>query len=163
MDTDLAPNDAPASTGRSHEPQAVVEAFLDALANGDVAAASELIDDEIHYANRGLPSVRGREEMNKVFDLIERPWSGFEYCNHAISSEGSVVLTERTDVLIAGPLRIQFWVWGRFEVNDGRITLWRDSFDLGDMLRGTARGLAAIVIPSLQTTTPTSPNDVPGR
>jgi len=37
-----------------------------------------------------------------------------------------------------------------FEVHDGRITLWRDYFDFFDMLKATARGLAALVLPSLK-------------
>ena len=43
---------------------------------------------------------------------------------------GASVLTERTDVLVIGPVRMQFWVCGVFEVHNGRITLWRDYFDL---------------------------------
>ena len=45
------------------------------------------------------------------------------------------MLTERTDALIFGPLRLQFWVCGVFEVHDGRITLWRDYFDMFDFVK----------------------------
>ena len=68
----------------------------------------------------------------------------------AIAADGAAVLTERSDALIFGPLRLQFWVCGVFEVHDGRITLWRDYFDFFDMLKATARGLVALVIPSLK-------------
>jgi limonene-1,2-epoxide hydrolase len=60
------------------------------------------------------------------------------------------VLTERSDALIFGPLRLQFWVCGVFEVHDGRITLWRDYFDFFDMTKALARGLVALVLPSLK-------------
>jgi limonene-1,2-epoxide hydrolase len=60
------------------------------------------------------------------------------------------VLTERTDALIFGPLRLQFWVCGVFEVHGGRITLWRDYFDLWDITKATLRGVAATVLPSLR-------------
>ena len=70
---------------------------------------------------------------------------------HRIAAEGNAVLTERTDALISGPLRLQFWVCGVFEVHDGRITLWRDYFDFFEFfIKATLRGVAAIVIPSLR-------------
>ena len=57
------------------------------------------------------------------------------------------MLTERTDALIFGPLRLQFWVCGAFEVHAGRITLWRDYFDFFDFVKGTAAGLGRDGVP----------------
>ncbi|MEZ5380834.1 MAG: limonene-1,2-epoxide hydrolase family protein [Microthrixaceae bacterium] len=156
----LAPPDGDAGVT---DPQAVVEAFLAALAAGDTVAADSLVDDDIEYVNVGLPTVRGRKEMAKVFALLDRPGAGFEVYLHAISSDGPVVLTERTDVLVIGRLRAQFWVWGRFEVRDGTITLWRDSFDYVDILRGTLRGLVGVAFPRVNPTPPQGPEAVPGR
>ena len=42
--------------------------------------------------------------------------------------------------MVLGPLRLQFWVCGVFEVHDGRITLWRDYFDFFDFVQGAVRG-----------------------
>jgi limonene-1,2-epoxide hydrolase len=75
---------------------------------------------------------------------------GFEVKIHRIATEGDAVLTERTDALVIGPLRLQFWVCGVFEVHDGRITLWRDYFDFFDMAKATVRGISATVFPSLR-------------
>ena len=77
---------------------------------------------------------------------------GFEVKFHRIAADGNTVLTERTDALIIGPLRLQFWVCGVFEVHGGRITLWRDYFDMLDITKATLRGLAATVVPSLRPT-----------
>jgi limonene-1,2-epoxide hydrolase len=41
-------------------------------------------------------------------------------------------------------------VCGVFEVHGGRITLWRDYFDMLDITKATLRGLAATVFPSLR-------------
>jgi limonene-1,2-epoxide hydrolase len=55
--------------------------------------------------------------------------------------------------LIFGPLRLQFWVCGVFEVHGGKITLWRDYFDLFDVcVKAPLRGLAGIFVPSLRPT-----------
>lgn len=145
------------------DPQAVVEAYLAALAVGDTDAAGTLIAEDITYVNVGLPAVQGRQEMAQVFALLDRPAAGFEVYLHAISADGAVVLTERTDVLVFGRLRAQFWVWGRFDVHDGKITLWRDSFDYLDILRGTLRGVLGMVIPALNARPPRRTHDAPGR
>ena len=159
----LLPTRSAEHVGTPDGPQEVVEAFLAALADKDMATARELVDDDILYVNVGLPPVRGRQEMERVLSLLDRPNAGFEVYLHAVSADGPVVLTERTDVLLLGPVEAQFWVWGRFEVHDGRITLWRDSFDVLDILRGTLRGIAAVAVPSLRPTRPQHPDTPPGR
>lgn len=141
----------------------MVEAFLAALAASDVDRAAALVDDDIEYVNVGLPTVRGRDEMARVFALLDRPEAGFEVYLHAISADGANVLTERTDVLVVGRLRVQFWVWGRFDVHDGRITLWRDSFDFVDVIRGTVRGLVGLLVPGSAPQVPTDRGVPPGR
>ena len=133
------------------------------MAESDLEAALELVDEDLVYTNVGLPTIHGRHRLAKAFAVLERPEAGFEVYLHAITAEDAVVLTERTDVIVWGPLRAQFWVCGRFDVHDGKITLWRDAFDFVDILRGVARGLVGIVLPSVRPQAPTSLDDPPGR
>jgi limonene-1,2-epoxide hydrolase len=87
---------------------------------------------------------------------------GFGVVVHAIAADGNAVLTERTDRLDIGRFQPQFWVWGRFDVADGKIILWRDSFDNLDIARSIIRALAAMIVPSLAPSWP-DPNGTPGR
>jgi len=128
-----------------------VEVFLNALQDEDFETAGEALDDALVYQNVGLPTIHGRHRTMKLIRRMEGR-AGFEVKIHRIAADGNAVLTERTDALILGRLRLQFWVCGVFEVNDGRITLWRDYFDFFDMFKATARGVAATVIPSLRPT-----------
>lgn len=160
----LLPEAAPAGAATAlTSPQEVVEAFLAALADRDVETAKTLVDDDVEYVNVGLPAIRGREQIDKVAGFFDRPEVGFEVYLHAISAEGPTVLTERTDVLLLGRMRVQFWVCGRFDVHDGKITLWRDAFDYVDVLRGTVRGLVGLLRPDLNPVAPTSLDQAPGR
>jgi limonene-1,2-epoxide hydrolase len=163
MRTGLLPRTVEGTTTLPTDPQAVVEAFLASLAASDLERSAALVDDEIDYINVGLPAVHGRDEMAQVFRLLDRPSAGFEVYLHAISADGPVVLTERTDIIVIGRMRIQFWVWGRFDVHDGKITLWRDSFDFLDVLRGTVLGLVGMVVPGLRPNAPSGLDDAPGR
>jgi limonene-1,2-epoxide hydrolase len=47
-------------------------------------------------------------------------------------------------------LRLQFWVCGVFEVDDGRITLWRDYFDFYDFGKAIFRGIVGVAVPALR-------------
>ncbi|MFN8018424.1 MAG: limonene-1,2-epoxide hydrolase family protein [Acidimicrobiales bacterium] len=159
----LLPRPIDAADVAVDDPQAVVEGFLAAMAAGDAGAAAALVADDILYVNVGLPPIRGRRGVEKVLALLDRPGAGFEVYLHATSTEGPVVLTERTDVLLFGRVRIQFWVWGRFEVRDGKITLWRDSFDYLDLVRANVRGVAGAFLPSLRPRPPRTRDTPPGR
>src|SRR4051794_12744115 len=128
-----------------------VEEFLYALQDQDFDALAAALDDNLVYENVGYSKMRGGRKVVKLFRRMEGRMR-FEVKFHRVAADGSAVLTERTDALIFGPLRIQFWVCGVFEVQDRRITLWRDYVDLYDMLKGTFRGLAGMVIPSLRGT-----------
>jgi limonene-1,2-epoxide hydrolase len=145
------------------DPQAVTEAFLEALVASKLDRAMALLDEDVVYVNVGLPTIRTRRKVQQAFRRLEGPTIGFEAYLHAISADGPVVLTERTDVITIGPFRSQFWVTGRFDVHDGQITLWRDSFDFVDVTRAMLRGLVGIAIPSLRPKPPTSLTAAPGR
>lgn len=128
-----------------------VEVLLDSLQAQDFDSAGAVLDDNLVYQNVGFPTIRGRARAMKLFRGMEGRL-GFEVKIHRIAVNGSSVLTERTDVLQFGRLRLQFWVCGVFEVTDGRITLWRDYFDMWDLTKATARGVLGAAIPSMRPT-----------
>lgn len=128
-----------------------VEGFLYALQDEDFETADAALADDLLYENVGYSKIRGGRKVTKLFRKMEGR-IGFEVKFHRVAADGTAVLTERTDALILGPVRLQFWVCGIFELRDGRITLWRDYFDTLDFLKAIARGLAGAVIPSLRPT-----------
>jgi limonene-1,2-epoxide hydrolase len=127
----------------------VVRSFLLALQAGDLDAALELLADDVRYINVSLPTVNGRERVERIFRPAYARGGRFRVHLHAIATDGDVVLTDRTDALGIGRFEQRLWVYGRFVVKDGKITLWRDSFDWLDVTISALRGLAAIAIPAL--------------
>lgn len=129
-----------------------VENFLYALQDEDFDTAEELISEHLVWQNVGWPTLRGGRRIMKLLRGGQGKF-GFEVKIHRIAADGTAVLTERTDALIFGPLRLQFWVCGTFEVHAGRITLWRDYFDALDFfVKAPLRAIAATVFPSLRPT-----------
>lgn len=128
-----------------------VETFLDALRDDDLDTAAAVLAEDVVYQNVGMPTIYGRSATVAVFRRLSGRGT-FDVKTHRIAADGAAVLTERTDALTFGPLRLQFWVCGVFEVHHGRITLWRDYFDFFDMFKATLRAVAATVFPALRPT-----------
>ena len=131
---------------------ATVAKFFAALRDQDLDTADSLLADNLVYQNVGLPTIHGRRRAIKLFAAMQRPSMGFDVAIHRSAAEGHTVLNERTDAITVGPVRVQFWVCGVFEVHDGQVTLWRDYFDLFDMTKALVRGLLGAIIPGLRPT-----------
>ena len=123
-----------------------VREFFAALEIGAVEEALDLLHPDVVWKNTSLPTVGGGL-TRKILRGLNRDTIGFAAEMHHIVADGDFVLTDRTDILRVGPLRIAFWVCGTFELRDGRIILWDDHFSWENFLRGTAVGLFRAALP----------------
>ena len=106
-----------------------VRGLLDALAASDLERALTLVSDDVVYQNRPLPESRGKRSFERQMRGFMRFADRFEVETHTIAASGGTVLTERTDAFVVRGARVSFWVYGTFEVRDGRVEVWRDAFD----------------------------------
>ena len=136
-DTATKPAEAEIATG-----------FLERLAAHDVDGAFDLVADDVEWINVSLPTVRGKARLERIIRALDGRGE-FRVHFHHVAVEGNSVLTERTDGLRVGRFEQRFWVYGRFEIRDGKITLWRDSFDWLDILVSLVRAAAGAVSPGL--------------
>jgi limonene-1,2-epoxide hydrolase len=101
---------------------------------GTSELASFFTDDAV-YHNIPLEPVTGREAIANTIDSFIRPGApgieGIDFRVINIVAEGPVVMTERVDVFKLSSNSFELPVMGVFEVNDGKITAWRDYFDMG--------------------------------
>ena len=115
---------------RSARDIAVVEAFFDAFRRLDIDGALALMADDIVYQNVPFPADRGKPAVTRTLKAFGRVFTGFEVEMRHIAARDGVVLTERVDTLTGPLLFLDLPVCGTFAVREGRITLWRDYFDL---------------------------------
>ena len=107
-------------------------AWSNDMAAGDLAA---FLTDDAVYDNIPMAPVTGRDEIAKNIASVIRPGPpgimsiDFRVIN--IAANGPVVMTERVDVFTLPDRSFELQVMGTFEVSDGRISAWRDYFDLG--------------------------------
>lgn len=117
-----------------------VREFFAALEIGAVSEALELLHPDIVWKNTSLPDVRGERRVAQLLRGLNRDRFGFAAIMHHIAADGPIVLSDRTDILRIGPVKISFWVAGTFELRDGRIILWHDHFSWENFLRGAVAG-----------------------
>jgi len=109
---------------------AIVESFFQALRAKDLDRVFSLLADNIVYQNVPFPADRGKAAVMRTMKAFGWFVSGFDVQMRNIAARDGVVLTERLDIL-SGPLvYLDLPVCGTLEVQDGKITLWRDYFDL---------------------------------
>jgi limonene-1,2-epoxide hydrolase len=110
-----------------------VNAFIGHLNALDYAAAFALLSDDIVYHNIPMSPVVGPASVKAVFDQISA--TAIDWIVHASAEHDGHVLNERTDRFrLPGGRWVELRVMGSFEVLDGRITAWRDYFDLGQWM-----------------------------
>ena len=145
------PTPEPAPTSTAAKSADVVVEFLRALAAYDLDAALDLVTDDLVYSNVSLPTIYGRDRLERIARRWLRPGRmGFDVHLNHVATEDNVVLTDRVDEISFGRFASRFWVYGRFVVDEeGEIAVWRDSFDWLDVTIGNLRGLASLISPAL--------------
>jgi len=133
------------NTDAAKEPIRVVEAFLAALESKEMERAAALLADDVIYQNVPFPADKGKAAVLRTLKAFQRFVTDFRVEMKHIAANDGVVLTERVDILTGPFVYLDIWVCGTFEVRDGKITLWRDYFDLaestGKLLVGPLRKL----------------------
>lgn len=112
----------------------LVEDFIDALKALDVDRALSMLSEDIVYQNVPLPPDRGKRAVERTLKRMLRAVTEFDVRMHNIAEHDGVVLTERTDIGRGPLLDLEFWVCGTFEIEGGKIRLWRDRFDWATFL-----------------------------
>ena len=119
----------------SSDPDNVVTQFCAAWGTGDIDVILDFFTPDALYHNIPMAPVTGVDEIRALIagftagvDKIE-----FRVTHQAVN--GNVVMNERVDAFITADRTIELPVMGVFEVtDDGRISAWRDYFDLNQFM-----------------------------
>jgi limonene-1,2-epoxide hydrolase len=121
-------------------PTEVVQAFCDTVATGDMDALIAFFTDDAVYHNIPLDPVVGPAAIRATIEGFTGAVDGLEFKVLAIAASGTTVLTERIDVFKFPSSTIDLPVMGTFEVRDGKISAWRDYFDLNQFMSQLPQG-----------------------
>ncbi len=125
-------------------PDETVTEFLRRVTAGDLDGACELVTDDVEYDNVPMGKNHGPDEMKAFLAPMIHDLDEVEWTVHRQAATGAVVMNERTDTFRAQGTEMAIPVCGVFELTtDGRISLWRDYFDLAAANEGIAALTAA--------------------
>jgi limonene-1,2-epoxide hydrolase len=111
-------------------PLEIVRSFIAAVERRDLDTALALVTDDVEYDNVPMASVHGPEGVRGVLAPFLERAAEVEWVVRREAATGDLVFNERLDRFRVGDSWIEIAVAGVWEVRDGKITLWRDYFDL---------------------------------
>jgi limonene-1,2-epoxide hydrolase len=121
-------------------PQQTVDAFIGALEQMDIDTALTYVADDIEYDNVPMGKVVGVDAVRSTLTPFLGRSTQVEWRVLHQAATGDVVMNERLDRFHMPNGWIEIAVAGLFVVRDGKITLWRDYFDLGAATTAMASG-----------------------
>ncbi len=94
--------------------------------------------DAAVYHNMPMAPAAGRDAILKTFEGMTSRLTSLGWETKWQLADGDRVVNERIDRFTSGEKRVELPVVGVFELKDGKITAWRDYFDLGTWQRALA-------------------------
>lgn len=112
-------------------PGEVVTALVHACERRDLDTVFALVADDIEYDNVPIGKVHGPDGVRSVLSGgVTAAASEVQWVVHRQVEAGDTVMNERTDRFLIDGRWIEIPIAAVFVVKDGRVTLWRDYFDL---------------------------------
>jgi limonene-1,2-epoxide hydrolase len=111
-------------------PEQLVNDFIAAVEKGDIDSAMAFLSPDCEYDNVPMSKNIGHEAIRTTLEVFVGPDHKTEFQVLRQAASGDVVMNERIDRLEVFGKSVEVPVAGVFEVHDGKITLWRDYFDL---------------------------------
>jgi limonene-1,2-epoxide hydrolase len=108
-----------------------IKDFIAAWSNLD---SDELVgyfsEDGIYY-NMPTQPIQGKEQLKQFIGSFISNWTKTNWDTLNIIGEGDVVIAERLDRTEVGDIKVDLPCCGVFEMEEGKIKVWRDYFDMG--------------------------------
>lgn len=117
----------------------VIRAFVAAWKRLDVDELVNYLSEDVIYHNMPIAPMQGREVVRKFLGQFMGNWAETEWIMLNLAVAGDVVFTERLDrTLTKDGKQIDLPCCGVFEMEGGKIKVWRDYFDMGTYTKALA-------------------------
>jgi len=115
--------------------EAVIRKFVAAWSRLD---ASELVDyfaEDGVYFNMPVGPVAGRDNLHKFISGFIANWTSTQWDILNILASDQLVMVERLDRTRMGEKTVDLPCFGVFEMENGKIKVWRDYFDMATYMK----------------------------
>jgi limonene-1,2-epoxide hydrolase len=114
----------------SAENEKLVTDFCVSWSRKNVEDILSYLTDDIFYHNIPMEPMVGKAAVRKFVEPFLKDAQSAVFEIKHTTSAGNVVMNERVDRFVMGPKKIELPVAGVFEIRGGKISAWRDYFDL---------------------------------
>ena len=112
------------------ENETIIREFIAAWSNLDADELSAYFTEDGTYYNMPTQPISGRDNVRNFIANFMQPWESTDWEILNLLVEGDVVMVERVDHTVALGNEIDLPCLGYFLMEDGKIKMWRDYFDL---------------------------------
>jgi limonene-1,2-epoxide hydrolase len=112
------------------ENEQIVREFISAWSRLDAEELADYFTNDGIYHNIPSTEVQGRDNIQQFIAGFIRPWESTDWEIVSLLAEGDTVMVERLDKTVVAGSPVNLPCLGIFELEDGKIKMWRDYFDL---------------------------------
>lgn len=112
-----------------------VRAFIAAWSRLDVDELVAYFAPDGVYHNMPIAPVSGQEHLRSFISAFLKDWTATQWDVVNIVGAGDVVFVERVDLTMVGDRAVELPCCGVFEIENGKIAVWRDYFDMATYTR----------------------------
>ncbi len=109
---------------------AVISEFIEAWSRLDPDELASYFAEDGSYHNIPVGLVVGRDNVRGMITAFTADWTSTQWDVLNIVGSGDVVIAERLDRTVAGDKSVDLPCTGVFEMENGKIKVWRDYFDM---------------------------------
>lgn len=113
---------------------AVIKAFIEAWSSLDPEQLAGYFSEDGTYHNMPAQPVSGRENVKQFIAGFLSTWTETQWDVLNILGDGNLVIAERLDRTRTSQGDVDLPCVGVFEMENGKISVWRDYFDLGTFM-----------------------------
>lgn len=108
----------------------IIKNFISAWSNLDVEELVEYFTEDGIYYNMPAQPIQGKENLKQFIGGFIASWTRTTWDTLNIIGDGNVVFAERLDRTEVGKIKVDLPCCGVFEMEGGKIKVWRDYFDM---------------------------------
>lgn len=116
----------------------IIRDFIATWPSLDVDKIVDFFTEDGVYYNMPIAPVAGSEQLRGFIATFLKDWTKTNWDILNIAAAGNVVIAERVDHIHVGDKQVDLPCCGVFELENGKIKIWRDYFDLATYSRALA-------------------------
>jgi limonene-1,2-epoxide hydrolase len=119
----------------ANEAEKVVNDFCKAFERKNLEEIMGYFSDDAVYHNMPMEPAKGKDAIRKTINSFLPGSDKIQFKILHTASNGNIVFNERIDMFDIGVKRVELPVAGLFEIKAGKISLWRDYFDMQSYMK----------------------------